>query len=132
MCHLVNISVFKKSIILEKRGLRFYLFIFKSDTPPTLLHTLSFPNTFEGQGYCGWGVIRTGQRLRATPARFFLRCGLNFFKGCRVGRQCFLRDEGGGGWQCFFFLEKHHYPFDLQVGPLLGTQGGSWPLLEKS
>ena len=23
-----------------------------------------------------------------------------------------------------FFLEKHHYPSDLQVGPLLGTQGG--------
>ena len=41
----------------------------------------------------------------------------------------FLRDEGVVG---SFFLEKHHYPFDLQVGPLLGTQGGSWPLLEKS
>ena len=23
----------------------------------------------------------------------------------------------------FFFLENYHYPFDLQVGPLLGTQG---------
>ena len=22
-----------------------------------------------------------------------------------------------------FFLENYHYPFDLQVGPLLGTQG---------
>ena len=29
------------------------------------------------------------------------------------------------GWLAvFFFLEKHHYPFDLQVGPLLGTRGG--------
>ena len=26
------------------------------------------------------------------------------------------------GWSDFF--RKHHYPFDLQVGPLLGTQGG--------
>ena len=34
-----------------------------------------------------------------------------------------------------FFLENYHYPFDLQVGPLLGTQGEggeSWPLLDKS
>ena len=46
-------------------------------------------------GWGGGGVNRTGQRLRTTPARFFfLRCGLSFFKGCRVGRQCFLRDEG--------------------------------------
>ena len=22
-----------------------------------------------------------------------------------------------------FFLENYHYPFDLQVGPLLGTHG---------
>ena len=63
---------------------------------------------------------RTGQHLRTTPARFFLRCGLSFFlgvdlvffKGCRVGRQCFLWDEGVFG-SVFFFLEKHHYPFDL-------------------
>ena len=35
-----------------------------------------------------------------------------------------------------FFLENNHYPFDLQVGPLLGTKGEgggeSWPLLDKS
>ena len=30
----------------------------------------------------------------------------------------------GKGWSAFFFLENYHYPFDLQVGPLLGTQGG--------
>ena len=31
---------------------------------------------------------------------------------------------GGGGRACgAFFLENYHYPFDLQVGPLLGTQG---------
>ena len=61
---------------------------------------------------------------------FFLGVDLVFFKGCRVGRQCFLRDEGVVG--SVFFLEKHHYPFYLQVGPLLGTLGGSWPLMEKS
>ena len=97
-----------------------HLFIFKSDTPPTLL-PLSLSNTFEGQGYCGWGVNRTGQRLKTTPARFFFRCGLSFFRGGRAGGA--------------FFLENYHYPFDLQVGPLLGTQGEggeSWPLLDKS
>ena len=98
----------------------FNLFIFKSDTPPTLLHTLSFPNTFEGQGYCGWGVNRTGQRLRTTPARFFLGVDLvflrgaglvSFFKGCRVGRQCFLRDEGSVGSVIFlFFFRKTPLP----------------------
>ena len=36
----------------------------------------------------------------------------------------FLRGEGLVG----IFLEKHHYPFDLQVGPLLGTQGGVGPI----
>ena len=35
----------------------------------------------------------------------------------------FLRDEGVVG--SVFYLEKRHYPFDLQVGSLLGTQGGS-------
>ena len=55
------------------------------------------------------GVSRTGQRLKTTPARFFFRCGLSFFRG-----------EGLVG---LFFLENYHYPFDLQVGPLLGTQG---------
>ena len=44
------------------------------------------------------------------------------FKGCRGGPQVFFLKK----------TEKHHYPFDLQVGLLLGTQGGSWPLLEKS
>ena len=53
------------------------MIIFKSDTPPTFL-PLSLSNTFEGQGYCGWGVNRTGQRLKTTPARFFFRCGLFF------------------------------------------------------
>ena len=100
----------KKSIILEKRVLWLHLFIFKSaDTPPTLL-PLSSSNTFEGQGYCGWGVNRTGQHLKTTPAQFFLGVDLVFFKGWRAGSA--------------FYLEKHHYPFDLQVGPPLGTQGG--------
>ena len=30
---------------------------------------------------------------------------------------------GGRAGGAFFFLENYHYPFDLQVGPLLGTQG---------
>ena len=51
---------FQNSIILEKRVLWLHLFIFKSDTPPTLL-PLSLSNTFEGQGYCGWG--RTEQAI---------------------------------------------------------------------
>ena len=53
---------------------------------------------------------RTGQRLKTTLARFF-------FLGVDL---VFLRGEGLVG---LFFLEKHHYPFDLQVGPLLGTRG---------
>ena len=48
-----------------------------------------------------------------TPARFFLRCGLSFFKGYKVGRQWFLRDEGVVG--SVFFLEKHYYPFDFKA-----------------
>ena len=55
------------------------------------------------------GVNRTGQRLKTNPARFFFRCGLSFFRG--------------GGLVGLFFSENYHYPFDLQVGPLLGTQG---------
>ena len=31
--------------------------------------------------------------------------------------------RGGRAGGAFFFLENYHYPFDLQVGPLLGTQG---------
>ena len=61
-------------------------------------------------------VNRTGQRLKTIPARFFFRCGLSFYLA-------FLRGEGLVG-VVVFFLEKHYYPFDLQVGPLLGTQGG--------
>ena len=55
-------------------------------------------------------IVVGGQRLKTTPAHFF-RCGLSFFRGS------FLRGEGLVG----IFLEKYHYPFDLQVGPLLGT-----------
>ena len=35
----------------------------------------------------------------------------------------FLGGGRAGGAFFFFFLENYHYPFDLQVGPLLGTQG---------
>ena len=62
--------------------------------------------------------------LKVDPCSIFsLDVDLVFFKGCRVGRQCFLRDKGVVGSFFVFFLEKHLYPFDLQVGPLLGTQG---------
>ena len=120
MCYLVNISIFQKSIILEKRVLWFHLFIFKSDTPPTLLHTLSFPNTFEGQGYCGWGVNRTDQRFRTTPARFFLGVDLVFFKGCRVG-SVFLRDEGVVG---SVFFRKTPLPIWFAGWPPFGNTRG--------
>ena len=55
--------------------------------------------------------------------------GVDFLRGAGLVGSDF---QGMKGWSAVFFLEKHHYPFDLQVGPLLGTQGGSWPLLEKS
>ena len=47
---------------------------------------------------------------------------LVFLGGGRAGGAFFLVFRGGraGG---AFFLENYHYPFDLQVGPLLGTQG---------
>ena len=88
MCHLV--LYFPKIYHSGEEGALITLFIFKSDTPPTLL-PLSLSNTFEGQGYCGWGVNRTGQRLKTTPARFFFRCGLSFFLG------------GGRAGGAFFF-----------------------------
>ena len=61
-----------------------------------------------------------GEQNRPAPKDdplhdFFLGVDLVFCKGWRAGRH--------------FFFRKHHYPFYLQVGPLLGTQGGSWPLL---
>ena len=112
---------FQKSIILEKRVLWLHLFIFKPDTPPTLL-PLSLSNTFEGQGYCGWGVNRTGQRLKTTPARFFFRCGLSFFRR--------------KGWSAFFFFRKLPLPIWFAGWPPFGNTGGgggeSWPLLDKS
>ena len=37
------------------------------------------------------GVNRTGQRLKTTPARFFFRCGLSFFRGGRAGGAFFLK-----------------------------------------
>ena len=82
MCHLV--IYFPKIYHSGEEGaLITKMFIFKSDTPPTLL-PLSLSNTFEGHGYCGWGVNRTGQRLKTTPARFFLGVDfvlLDFFLG---------------------------------------------------
>ena len=77
MCHLVNISVFQKYHSGEEGALIPFVYIqirYPSHSSPYS----SFPNTFEGQGYCGLGMNRTGQRLRMTPARFFLRCGLSF------------------------------------------------------
>ena len=59
------------------------------------------------------------------PCLFFFSCGLSIFFCVDL---VFLRGEGLVG----IFLEKHHYPFDLQVVPRLGTQAGSWPLLDKS
>ena len=115
MCHLV--IYFQKSIILEKRVLWLHLFIFKSDTPPTLL-PLSLSNTFEGQGYWGWGVNITGQRLKTTPARFFFRCELSFLRGATLVRICF---------------RKTPLPIWFAGWPPFGnTGGGSWPLLDKS
>ena len=122
MCHLV--LFFPKIYNSGEEG-ALITFVYIQTRHPSTLLPLSLSNTFEGQGYCGWGVNRTGQRLKTTPAQFFFRCGLSFFRG--------------KGWSAFFFLENYHYPFDLQVGPLLGTQGGggggereSWPLLDKS
>ena len=109
MCHLV--LYFPKIYHSGEEGaLITFVYIqirHPSHSSPSVFDKLS--NTFEGQGYCGWGVNRTGQRLKTTPARFFFRCGLSFFRGGRAGGA--------------FFLENNHYPFDLQVGPLLGTQG---------
>ena len=58
---------------------------------------------------------------------FYANFGKAFY--ANFGKTFPIRVEGLVG---IFVLEKHHYPFDLQVGPLLGTQGGSWPLLNKS
>ena len=113
MCHFV--IYFQKHIILEKRVLWLHLFIFKSDTPPTLL-PLSLSNTFKGQGYCGWGVNRTGQCQKTTPARFFLGVDLVFFKGWLS----FLRGEG----LVSIFFRKAPLPIWFAGWPPFGNTGG--------
>ena len=74
----------------------FHLFIFKSDTPPTLLHTLSFPNTFEGHGYCGFGGEQNRPAPKGDPCSifFFLGVDLDFLRGAGLVGSVFLRDEG--------------------------------------
>ena len=56
------------------------------------------------------GVNRTGQRLKTTPARFFFRCGLSFFRGGRaVGA---------------FFFRKLPLPIWFAGWPPFGNTGG--------
>ena len=74
ICHLV--IYFPKIYHSGEKGALITFVIFKSDTPTTLL-PLSLFNTFEGQGYCGLGVNRTGHRRR-RPLLDIFRCGLSF------------------------------------------------------
>ena len=87
---LQNIFLFKEMV------LRTYLFTLCSGTPPTLV----FAQSFKGLGCYGRGVNRTGQRLRGTPAQFFFRCGLSFFRGVFEGM------GGGGGVHTLVFAQS--------------------------
>ena len=64
-------NLFSKNLSFWRRGCSDYICLYSNQTPPPTLLPLSLSNTFEGHGYCGWGVNRTGQRLKTTPARFF-------------------------------------------------------------
>ena len=68
-----------------------------------------------------WRLLWSGgEQNRPAPKDdlldFFLGVDLVFFTGWRA----FFT-----GWRAgrHIFFRKHHYPFDLQVGPLFGTRG---------
>lgn len=77
---LITFINFPKVLSLEEEGALETLFTLHFRHPTHFFFTLSLPNTFEGRGYYGRGVNKSGQRLvGGTPAQFFFRCGLSFF-----------------------------------------------------
>ena len=108
MCHLV--LYFPKIYYSGEEG-ALITFVYIQIRHPSHSSPSVFVNTFKGQGYCGWGVNRTGQRLKTTPARFFFRCGLSFFRG------------GGRAGGAFFF-RKLPLPIWFAGWPPFGNTGG--------
>ena len=117
-------NLFSKILSFWRRECSDYICLYSNQTPLPLFSLCLCPTLLKARV-----IVVGGEQNRPlpkdNPCSIFFRRGLSFFKGWRAGwRVCFL-----------FFWKKHHYPFDLQVGPLLGTQrggGGSWPLLNKS
>ena len=110
-------NLFSKSLSFWRRVCSDYNCLYSNQTPlPLLCSTLLKARV----------IVVGGEQNRPAPKDNPCSFFFFFFFGMDL---VFLRGLGLVG---IFFLEKHHFPFDLQVGPLWGTQGGSWPLLSKS
>ena len=86
-------TLFSKNISFWRRGCSDYICLYSNQTPLPLFSLCLCPTLLKAKVIVVGGVNRTGQRLKTTPARFFFRCGLSFFRG------------GGKGWWGFFFYK---------------------------
>ena len=114
-------NLFSKNLSFWRRGCSDYICLYSNQTPLPLFSLCLCPTLLKARL-----IVVGGEQNRPAPKDD--PCPI--FLGVDLVYLVFLRGEG---LVSIFFCEKHHCPFDLQVGPLLRIQGGgSWPLLEKS
>ena len=74
-------NLFSKNLSFWRRGCSDYICLYSNQTPLPLFSLCLCPTLLKARVIVAVGVNRTGQRLKMTPARFFLGADLVFFKG---------------------------------------------------